>query len=148
MAATASPSAGSAAQALAVLAAGALFGAGLTLAGMVRPEVVLSFLRAQDFGLMLVMGGAMGLALLAYRVAPRALAAPLLGGRFGQHVATLDRDTVLGAALFGVGWGLCGVCPGPAIAALGTGNLRIVWALVGIAAGAGLHGWWMARRKA
>jgi len=131
---------------LAVLAAGVLFGFGLAVATMIRPEVVLSFLQFRDWGLMLVMGGAMGLTLLAYRFAPRIWRAPLLGGQFGHHVATLDRDTVLGAAIFGIGWGLCGVCPGPAIAGLGAGNLSLLWAVLGIAAGAGLHGWWMDRR--
>lgn len=132
---------------LAVLAAGVLFGFGLALATMIRPEVVLSFLQWRDWGLMLVMGGAMGLTLLAYRFAPRIWRAPLLGGQFGHHVATLDRDTVLGAAIFGIGWGLCGVCPGPAIAGLGAGNLSLLWALAGIAIGAGLHGVWMDRRQ-
>ena len=56
---------------VAVLAAGALFGFGLALSTMVRPEVVLGFLRFQDFGLMLVMGGAVVVTLLAYKLAPR-----------------------------------------------------------------------------
>lgn len=122
--------------ALATLASGALFGFGLSLSGMVRPEVVLSFLRFEDWGLMLVMGSAVVVVLLAYRGAPRLLTQPLLGGRFGAHAAAWNRDTALGAALFGVGWGLCGVCPGPAIAGLGTGNLDLLWALGGIALGA------------
>ncbi|EGI78089.1 DUF6691 family protein [Hylemonella gracilis] len=121
---------------LATLAAGALFGFGLSLSGMVRPEVVLSFLRLQDWGLMLVMGGAVLVVLLAYQGAPRLLARPLLGGTFGQHPSVWNRDTWQGAALFGLGWGLCGVCPGPAIAGLGTGNLDLLWALAGIALGA------------
>ncbi len=133
---------------LAVLASGMLFGFGLALAGMVQPEVVLSFLRFQDWGLMLVMGGAMGVTLLAYRYAPRRLRAPLLGGGFDRHLAVLNRDTVLGSALFGIGWGLCGVCPGPAIAGLGTGNGGLLWALGGILAGAGLQGWLAGRRGA
>ncbi|GAB3498390.1 hypothetical protein GCM10027399_23510 [Curvibacter fontanus] len=122
--------------ALATLAAGALFGFGLSLAGMVRPEVVLSFLRFEDWGLMLVMGGAVLVTLLAYKGLPRLLARPLLGGSFGAHPSVWNRDTALGAALFGVGWGLCGVCPGPAIAGLGTGNGDLLWALGGIALGA------------
>jgi uncharacterized protein len=122
--------------ALATLAAGALFGFGLSLSGMVQPEVVLSFLRFEDWGLMLVMGGAVLVVLLAYQGAPRLLARPLLGGRFGTHPSAWNRDTALGAALFGVGWGLCGVCPGPALAGLGTGNLDLLWALGGIALGA------------
>ena len=123
-------------KALAVLASGALFGFGLSLSTMIQPEVVLGFLRFQDFGLMLVMGGAVVVTLLTYRFGPRLLRRPLLGGYFHQHVSHWNRDTVVGAALFGVGWGLCGVCPGPAIAGLGTGNTDLLWALGGIALGA------------
>jgi hypothetical protein len=122
--------------ALAVLVSGALFGFGLSLSTMVQPEVVLRFLRLQDGGLLLVMGGAVAVTLIAYRLAPRLLGRPLLGDRFHQHVSAWNRDTLLGAALFGVGWGLCGVCPGPAIAGLGTGNTDLLWALGGIALGA------------
>jgi uncharacterized protein len=121
---------------LAVLVAGALFGFGLALSSMVRPEVVLGFLRFQDIGLMLVMGGAVVVTLFAYRLVPRSLDKPLLGGYFHWHVSHWNRDTLVGSALFGVGWGLCGVCPGPAIAGLGTGNWGLLWALAGIAAGA------------
>jgi uncharacterized protein len=123
-------------KALAVLASGALFGFGLSLSTMVQPEVVLGFLRFQDFGLMLVMGGAVVVTLLAYGFGPRLLRQPLLGGYFHRHVSHWNRDTLVGAALFGVGWGLCGVCPGPAIAGLGTGNTDLLWALGGIALGA------------
>ena len=124
------------ATALVVLASGALFGFGLSLSTMVQPGIVLGFLRFQDWGLMLVMGGAVVVTLVAYQLAPRLLGRPLLGDYFHQHVSTWNRDTLLGAALFGVGWGLCGVCPGPAIAGLGTGNTDLLWALGGIAAGA------------
>lgn len=123
-------------KALAVLASGALFGFGLSLSTMIKPEVVLGFLRFQDFGLMLVMGGAVVVTLLAYRFAPRLLRQPLLGGYFHRHVSHWNRDTLVGAALFGAGWGLCGVCPGPAIAGLGSGNVDLLWALAGIALGA------------
>lgn len=125
---------------LAVLAAGALFGFGLALSTMIQPEVVLSFLRFQDFGLMLVMGGAVVVTLVAYKLVPRGLDKPVLGGYFHWHVSHWNRDTLQGAALFGVGWGLCGVCPGPAIAGLGTGNWSLLWAVAGIAAGAFAQG--------
>lgn len=125
---------------LAVLAGGALFGFGLALSTMIRPEVVLSFLRFSDFGLLLVMGGALLVALLAYQLLPRLLPRPLLGGYFHWHVSHWNRDTLTGAALFGVGWGLCGVCPGPAIAGLGGGNWSLLWALAGIALGALVQG--------
>lgn len=121
---------------LATLAAGALFGFGLSYATMIRPEVVLSFLRFEDFGLMLVMGGAVLVVLLAYKLVPRLLARPLLGDSFHKHPSVWNRDTLFGSALFGVGWGLCGVCPGSAIAALGAGNWSLLWALGGIALGA------------
>ncbi len=68
--------------ALATLVAGALFGFGLSYSTMVQPEVVLGFLRFQDWGLMLVMGGAVLVTLLAYLGLPRLLARPLLGGSF------------------------------------------------------------------
>lgn len=126
---------------LAVLLSGLLFGFGLAASSMISPEVVLSFLRFQDFGLILVMGGAMGVTLLTYQLAPRLMRQPVLGGQFAIRPSTLDRDTVLGAALFGVGWGLCGVCPGPAIAGLGAGNGAMLVVLAGIAAGAGFQGW-------
>lgn len=129
------------AKALAVLASGALFGFGLSLSTMVRPEVVLGFLRFSDMGLVLVLGGAVGVTLLAYRLVPRLLRQPLLDGYFHQHVSVWNRDTVIGAAMFGAGWGLCGVCPGPAIAGLGTGNWDLLWALAGIALGALAQGW-------
>ena len=124
----------------AVLLAGALFGVGLALSTRVRPEVVLGFLRFQDFGLMLVMGGAVAVTVLAYGLLPRLLGRPLLGERFHHHASAWNRDTAVGAALFGVGWGLCGVCPGPAIAGLGLGNWSLLWALGGIALGALVQG--------
>lgn len=125
---------------LAVVLAGALFGFGLAHSGMVRPEVVLSFLQFRDWGLMLVMGGAMAVALAAYQLYPRARARPAFGDLFEAHTARMHRDTFVGSALFGVGWGLSGVCPGPAIAGLGTGNAQLLWVIVGALAGAWLHG--------
>jgi len=90
--------------------------------------------------LLLVLGGAALVALAAYQLAPRWLRAPLLGGAFDVHPSFMRRDTFVGAAIFGIGWGLCGVCPGPAIAGLGAGNWPLLWALAGIAAGAWLQG--------
>jgi uncharacterized membrane protein YedE/YeeE len=56
------------------------------------------------------------------------------------------RDTLVGAALFGVGWGLSGVCPGPAIAGLGSGNWPLIFSVLGLFAGAWVHGWWASQR--
>lgn len=134
---------------LVTLLGGMLFGFGLALSTMVSPEVVLSFLRLQDLGLMLVMGGAVAVTVVAYQLAPRFLKQPLLGQSFEERTATLDRNTLVGAAIFGVGWGICGVCPGPAIAGLGVGNLDMLWALGGMLVGAYAQGVWAdAGRKA
>jgi uncharacterized membrane protein YedE/YeeE len=125
---------------MATLLSGMLFGFGLSVSTMISPEVVLSFLRFEDFGLMLVMGGAVLVVLLTYQLAPRVFSKPLLDEHFHKHPSVWNRDTTVGAALFGVGWGLCGVCPGPAIAGLGTGNWSLLWALAGIALGALVQG--------
>ena len=125
---------------LSVLLCGALFGFGLALSTMVSPEVVLGFLRFTDWGLMLVMGGAAAVTMVVYRFAPLLLSKPVFGAQFTTHRLEGLRHTVVGAALFGVGWGLCGVCPGPAIAGLGVGNWPVLYALVGLTAGAWLQG--------
>jgi uncharacterized membrane protein YedE/YeeE len=125
---------------VAALASGILFGLGLAISTMVKPESVLAFLQWSDFGLLLVLGGAVTVTLVAYQLAPRVLRRPLLTEKFDRHAGVLDRRTVVGAAIFGVGWGLCGVCPGPAIAGLGVGNWPTTLALAGILAGAYLHG--------
>lgn len=125
---------------LAVLAGGVVFGFGLALSTMISPEVVLSFLRQQDLGLLLVLGSAVCVTFVAYRFAPRVLGKPVLEAQFGRHPSELNRDTIVGAAIFGVGWGLCGVCPGPAIAGLGAGNWPLLYALAGMAVGAFVQG--------
>ncbi len=122
------------------LAAGALFGFGLALSTMIRPDVVLGFLRFRDFGLVLVLGGAVAVTFVTYRFAPRLLRRPVFGGAFRAHEVATTRDTVLGAAIFGVGWGITGVCPGPAIAGLGAGSVELLFAIAGIALGALLQG--------
>lgn len=110
---------------LAALACGLLFGAGLAAAGMTDPGKVLAFLDvlgAWDPTLMVVMGAAVGVAWLAFRQILRR-PEPLFDTVF--HLpARKDIDTrlVVGAVLFGVGWGLYGYCPGPALGALVYGN--------------------------
>ena len=125
---------------ISVLIAGALFGFGLSYATMVKPEVVLSFLRFEDFGLLWVLGSASFVTLLTYQLVPKVMSAPLLESVFKLHPSEMDRDTLVGAAIFGIGWGICGVCPGPAIAGLGVGNWPIAITLVSIFAGAYVQG--------
>lgn len=128
------------AQLLSALAAGALFGFGLAVSTMIRPDVVLGFLRQEDMGLLLVLGGAVVVTFVGYRFLPRLRARPVFGVAFGAHESTLDRKTVLGAAIFGIGWGLTGVCPGPAIAGLGAGSYELLFAVAGIGVGALVQG--------
>jgi len=123
-----------------VLASGALFGFGLALSTMVKPEVVISFLLWRDMGLLLVLGGAVVVTFVAYRVVPRVLQKPWAGAEFQRHPSEMSARTLGGAAIFGIGWGLCGVCPGPAIAGLGTGNWPLLIALAGLIAGAYVQG--------
>lgn len=103
------------------LASGAIFGGGLALAGMTRPEKVIGFLdffRAWDPSLIFVMGGAIAVHALAWRLV-KGRPSPLLGGRFMVPTRRdLDARLLTGAAIFGVGWGLGGFCPGPGITSM------------------------------
>ena len=118
---------------LVAFVAGLLFAAGLGCAGMTQPGKVIGFLDvtgAWDPSLALVMMGAIGVhgfVLLRTKARTR----PLLSGHFdGPTSRTIDRDLVLGAALFGLGWGASGFCPGPALVSLVTLSPG-VWAFVG-----------------
>jgi len=114
-----------------VLIGGIFFGFGLAYSGMTKQEIVLSFLQLKDLGLIFVMGGAAAVTFFAVNVVPRYLKTPLLGGKFKPRRAPLSRNVIIGAIIFGVGWGLSGQCPGSAVASLGTGNILV---LVGVAA--------------
>lgn len=126
----------------AIFVGGLVFGAGLALSRMARPEVVLDFLQFDDLGLLLVMAGAAGVTGLTVVGATRlGGAAPLTGQSYGRRLKPFDRDVLTGGLVFGVGWGLSGICPGAAYASLGVGNLPILWAIGGMFVGAYLHGW-------
>jgi hypothetical protein len=103
------------------LLAGLIFGIGLAVSGMTDPLKVLGFLDVAgdwDPSLLFVLGGALGVTLLAFRFILRRRA-PLLDDSFRLPVATaIDRPLLNGALLFGIGWGISGYCPGPAIALL------------------------------
>ncbi|MEP6605216.1 MAG: DUF6691 family protein [Nitrosospira sp.] len=110
---------------IAALLSGLIFGLGLILAGMANPQKVLAFLDisgAWDPSLALVMGGAIAIALPAF-----ALAAKRNRSLLGQPINLLashviDKRLILGSIEFGIGWGVAGICPGPALVLLGTGN--------------------------
>ena len=122
------------------IASGMLFGFGLALSTMIRPEVVIDFLLWRDLGLLLVLGSAVAVTFVAYRLVPRLIARPWAGGEFHKHASDLNARTLGGAALFGIGWGLSGVCPGPAIAGLGAANWPLAIALAGLVLGAYVQG--------
>ena len=116
--------------------AGLLFGVGLLISGLADPAKVLNFLDVLgtwDPSLAFVMASAVAVTFVGYRVAFRR-PAPLLTQRFHLPTATaIDRRVVSGAAIFGIGWGLTGFCPGPAIVSiplLAQGTLAFVPAML------------------
>jgi uncharacterized membrane protein YedE/YeeE len=126
----------------AALGAGVLFGAGLVVSQMVDPGKVLAFLDFAgrwDPSLALVMAGALAVAVPGFRLA-QARGAPALGGRFDAPTnPAIDRRLLAGAALFGVGWGLVGFCPGPAIASLAFGRWESLVFVLAMLAGAWIY---------
>lgn len=126
------------------LAIGLIFGAGLLLSGMTQPAKVLAFLDwfgAWDPSLLFVMGGAVTVYAIAYRLVLRR-SQPLLADAFVLPApGAIDGKLLGGAALFGVGWGLGGYCPGPSIVALASGTLDVL-----VLVGATVAGTWLAAR--
>lgn len=129
---------------LAALLAGILFGLGLAVSHMVEPAKVLAFLDVTgrwDPSLLLVMFGAIVVSFIAYRLISRR-PRPLFADKFFLPTKTeLDRPLVLGAAIFGVGWGLAGYCPGPAIATLGLVTWEAPVFVAALAAGSLTYRW-------
>ncbi|MGC3985772.1 MAG: YeeE/YedE family protein [Pseudorhodoferax sp.] len=132
------------------LLAGLVFGLGLLVSGMADPAKVLGFLDlagAWDPSLAFVMAGAIAVGLLAFALARRRTRS-LLGLRMqlpqGQGI---DRRLVLGGLAFGIGWGLAGFCPGPALVALGMGEAKAAVFVLAMLAGMGLFEW-LERRRA
>lgn len=124
--------------------AGLLFGLGLAISGMTDPARVIGFLDVAgswDPTLIFVLGGAVVTTFLGYRLVWRR-PAPLLETRF-QLPTRRDLDVRLlgGAAFFGIGWGLSGYCPGPAVASLPGLSWPLLMFLVAM-----MSGWWLARR--
>ena len=123
------------------LLAGLVFGFGLILSGMANPAKVLGFLDLfgrWDPSLGLVMGGAVAVASTAFFLARRRTVS-LLGAAMKLPTARhIDRRLMLGSLLFGVGWGIAGFCPGPALVALGMGEGKAVVFVLAMLAGMGL----------
>jgi len=129
-------------RAAAALVSGLIFGLGLAVSGMMNPAKVVGFLDVAgdwDPTLLFVMGGALLVAVPAYRLVPKR-GRPVLEEKFSvPEKKTVDARLVGGSALFGIGWGLVGFCPGPAIAALGTGLLPAFAFVAAMLAGMALY---------
>lgn len=131
-------------QPLVSLVAGVVFGLGLAVAEMTNPLKVLDFLDLAgnwDPSLAFVMGGAVLVTLVAFRFVLRR-PVPLYGERFHLPTLTqLDRKLLGGAALFGIGWGLAGYCPGPALATILSGNSETWLFVPAMLVGGALQRW-------
>ena len=129
---------------LAALACGLVFGLGLAISGMMNPAKVIGFLDVAgdwDPTLAFVMGGALLVAIPAYR-AILEQRRPVLSGGFSLPTEDkLDAPLIWGSSLFGVGWGLVGFCPGPAVAAIVTGLPAVLGFVAAMIAGMALHSW-------
>lgn len=122
---------------------GVIFGMGISISGMIDPAKVVNFFDLAgtwDPSLAFVMAGALAVTYLGYRLVWRR-PAPLFAGRFELPLATaIDRRLIGGSALFGIGWGIAGFCPGAAIPALCTGRWEVALFL-----GACAVGFWLRR---
>jgi len=120
-----------------------VFGFGLGFSHMARPEVVIDFLTFDDFGLLFVMFGGSIVAGIAFWTLPKLRdSAPLTDRPYGRRLKSFDRNVLIGGSIFGVGWGLSGICPGAAYASLGVGNWPILYAIGGMFIGAYAQGVW------
>ena len=120
---------------------GMVFGAGITLSGMINPAKVLNFLDIAgvwDASLVFVMGAAVVVTFAGYRLVWKR-SKPLFEARFQVPTSTeIDGRLVGGSALFGIGWGIAGFCPGAAIPALGTGRWEVILFLAAVGVGLAL----------
>jgi uncharacterized protein len=121
---------------------GIVFALGLGISGMTQPAKVIGFLDiagAWDLSLAFVMLGAIGVYFIAFQLT-RKMRSPLLASQFSIPRRTdLDAQLILGAVIFGAGWGLGGFCPGPAITSIASGSLPVVVFVASMAAGIYLH---------
>ena len=123
---------------------GTLFGLGLTVSGMVNPQKVIGFLDVAgdwDPTLAFVMGGALLVAIPAFRLILRR-SHPVLAEEFELPTKKdVDGPLLGGAALFGIGWGLAGFCPGPAVTALASGLLPVFAFVAAMVVGMAAYKW-------
>ena len=140
---------------LASLLCGFVFGIGLLISGMTQPSKVLGFLDiigirtgAWDPSLAVVMAAALAVSGVGYLIVQRR-PQPVLAPKFDLSTKTgIDTPLVAGSALFGIGWGLVGLCPGPALENLATLSPKVIVFCIAMAAGIVAHDGWYAKRPA
>lgn len=116
-------------QNLMALLCGIIFGTGLSLSQMINPNKVLNFLDITgpwDPSLLFVMLGALGVAVITFRLILKRKAPIWMETFHISRKSSVDKPLILGAAIFGIGWGMSGYCPGPAIAGLGLMSMESV----------------------
>ncbi|PPD51873.1 MAG: hypothetical protein CTY12_07245 [Methylotenera sp.] len=132
------------------LFSGLIFGIGLILAGMANPAKVLAFLDLAglwDPSLGLVMGGAIAVGLVAFTLAKKRTKS-FLGLPMNLPTSRIiDKRLIIGSLIFGIGWGLVGICPAPAFVLLGTGSLKGIVFLVAMLVGMAIFEYFDARNK-
>ena len=137
---------------LLVLVSGLLFGAGIAISGMINPAKVLNFFDVAgtwDPSLIFVMGGGLLVSLVGYQLLFAKSLRPLFDGKF--HLPTLksiDLSLIGGSAVFGIGWGLSGFCPGGSIPALGLGESNAFVFVAALLVGIGTAKWIRQKQQA
>jgi uncharacterized protein len=139
--------------AVAALICGLVFGWGLLISGMMQPAKVLAFLDifsiadgGWDPSLAIVMAAALIVSSAGFALARRRERPVFAAKTLWPSKTDIDRPLVIGSALFGAGWGLAGLCPGPALENLATLSPRVVVFVIAMAAGMVLHDVWQKRR--
>ena len=128
--------------ALSAFVTGLIFGIGLIISGMTDPSKIIGFLDLAgpwDPSLALVMGGAVAVGFIAFRVARGRTAAFLGGAMHLPTVRQIDRRLVLGSLAFGIGWSLAGYCPGPAVVSVGMGQEKAIVFVIAMLVGMGIY---------
>ena len=132
------------------LLAGLVFGLGLIVSGMANPAKVLGFLDLTgrwDPSLAFVMAGAIAVGMVAFALARRRTVSLLGAPMRLPATRSIDRRLVIGSVLFGMGWGIAGFCPGPALVSLGMGEVKGLVFVAAMLAGMGVFAFFERRRR-
>jgi uncharacterized membrane protein YedE/YeeE len=135
-------------QALTSFLCGLIFGFGLLISGMTQPAKVLGFLDIfgrWDPTLAFVMAGALAVSSVGYSLARRQGRPVIAAQQVWPNQTDIDRPLIVGSVLFGIGWGLAGLCPGPALENLASLSPRVIVFVVAMIAGISVHDWWQRR---